>query len=175
VLDRLPFSSIRTVYLSDVARKDREGAFRLLAEVDRPHEVVLVLPKVNMPMLQQFLESVSQCQPESVVFYGLTLEEFEYEPWPAGLLEPLARNPRLKELNFMATGIGDPAIPALLQCRHLRKIELNGANVTPQGLLDLLKLPSLKEIGIHYSSLNDEVRAKAVEAGVRLEIDLSGY
>lgn len=75
----------------------------------------------------------------------------------------------------MATGIGDPAIPALLQCRHLRKIELNGADVTPKGLLDLLKLPNLKEVGIHDNSLNDEVRAKAAAAGVRLEIDLSGY
>jgi hypothetical protein len=175
LLDRLSLSSIRSVYFSDLPSNERESAFRLLAEVDRPHEVVLELPKLNMPTLRLFLESVPKCQPESVVFYGLTLEELGYEPWPAGLLEPLGRNPRLKELNFMATGIGDPAIPALLECRHLRKIELGGAEVTPKGLLELLKLPNLQEIGIHDSSLNDEVRAKAAAAGVRLEIDTRGY
>src|SRR4029079_1821221 len=92
------------------------------------------------------------------------------EPWSAELLEPLAENPRLHKLGIAGTGIGDLEIPTLLQCRHLRSIDVTATKITAKGVKQLLALPGLAEIRISETAVSAELREQATAAGVRLDI-----
>lgn len=174
-LQELHLYSIHSVDLENIERSDMEAACRLLSDVYRPSEVTLSFTEVNEPVLQLVLESLTRCRPEVVEFEHLKLEGFMGEPWSAGLLEPLARNPCLRHLKFNGTGIGDQEIPAFLKCRHLRSIDLIGTRVTAKGVQRLLALPELKEISVEDIAVNDEIRSQAATAGIRLEIDMRGF
>jgi hypothetical protein len=167
----LPLYSLRSVDLENIERSDMEAACRLLSKVERPHEVTLTFTEVNEPVLQLVLESLTRCQPEVVDLEGLKLEGFMGEPWTAELLEPLARNPRLRSLSFLGTGIDDQQIPAFLQCRQLRQIDLISTRVTPKGVQSLLSLPALEEISISETAVSAELRREAAAAGVRLNVE----
>ena len=168
VLQKVPLESIRWVEISGVAREDMEAACHLLAKVDRPHEVTLNYAEVNEPVLQLVLESLTLCQPEVLDLSGLKLESFMGEPWSPELLQPLARNPRLRELDLYDTGIGDQELSALLECRHLRRIDLTDTKVTAKGVQTLFALPELEELSISETAISAELQKEAAAAGVLL-------
>ena len=170
-LEDVPLESISWVNLREIERPNMDAACKLLAEVDHPREVLMEGIEINEPLLLLMLESLTKCQPEELSLTGLKLESFMGEPWSAALLEPLARNPRLRKLNLDDTGIGDGELAALLQCRHLRRIELCSTKVTAKGLQSLLVLPQLEELAISEAATSDELRKHAAEAGVRLDVE----
>src|SRR4051794_27613184 len=148
-----------------------EVACQLLAEVDRPREVLMESTETTEPILHLVLESLTRCQPEELSLRGVWLESFQEEPWSPALLEPLARNPRLRKLNLSETGVGDAELAAILKCSQLRSIEICSTTVTAKGVQSLLKLPNLEELAISEAALSDELQKQAAETGVRLDIE----
>jgi len=171
-LQGLHLYSIHSVDLKNIERSDMEAACRLLGDVQHPYEVTLNFTEVNEPVLQLVLESLTRCRPEVVELEYLKLEGFKGKPWSAELLEPLARNPRLRILNIRGTGIGDLELPAILQCRHLQSIDVTVTKMTAQGVQQLLALPELEEISVDETAVSAELREQAAAAGVRLEVEV---
>ena len=74
----------------------------------------------------------------------------------------------------LGTGIGGQEIPAFLQCRPLRCIDLTSTKVTAKEVQRLLALPELEEIFSSETAGSAERREQAAAAGVRLEVDEIG-
>jgi hypothetical protein len=127
--------------------------------------------ETNEPILHLVLESLTKCRPEELSLRYLKLEGFMGEPWSPELLEPLTRNPRLQRLDLEGTGVGDQELAAILKCRQLRIIRLRFTKVTEKGVQTLLALPELEELALSEEAVDDELRAQAAAAGVKLEVE----
>ncbi|MFN0020135.1 MAG: hypothetical protein ACKVP0_17890 [Pirellulaceae bacterium] len=170
LIDDVPLESVSWVSLGAIEQSEMKAACSLLADVDRPRDVIFETTETTEPMLHLMLESLTKCQPEELSLSGIFLESDREEPWSPALLEPLARNPRLRRLKLNSTEIDDAGLAPLLQCSQLRWIELCSTAVTAQGVQSLLTLPNLEELVISEAAMSDELQRQADKAGVRLTV-----
>ena len=80
---------------------------------------------------------------------------------PDAALAPLTELPRLESLSLNgASTISDAGVDLLVKSRSLRKLDLFGTQVTPQGVARLTRLPSLEYLDLHTQpGLDDDALA----------------
>jgi hypothetical protein len=86
--------------------------------------------------------------------------EFYEQPIGAEDLQPVAQFPNLDWLIVLRTGVTDDAMPYLESHRRLRRLILDGSQLTDAGLVPLGRLYSLRELCLKDTAVTDEGLSK---------------
>lgn len=83
----------------------------------------------------------------------------DYGKPQSGSLKPLSRIPKLETLTLWKCVLTDDQMVELVECKKLRKLEINDTNIGDAGLEHLRAIKSLNEINIGGTAITDAGRA----------------